>query len=217
MNEALVVSQALLWIVILALGVAVLALARQVGVLYERVAPAGALAMSATLKVGSRAPALRVTSIAGTSLELGTASDRARLLFFLSPDCPVCKKLLPVLRSLARDERRSVDLILASDGHREEHEAFVREQHLEAYPYVLSETLGRAFGVSKLPYAVLLSEDGTVASFGIVNSREHLESLIEAKERGVASIQDYMQQAHEGHAHAADAKARSQEVARAIP
>ena len=27
---------------------------------------------------------------------------------------------------------------------------------------------------------------------GIVNSREHLDSLFEAKERNVASIQDYM-------------------------
>jgi hypothetical protein len=27
---------------------------------------------------------------------------------------------------------------------------------------------------------------------GIINSREHLESLFEAKERKVASIQDYM-------------------------
>ncbi len=41
MNETLIVSQVILWVVVLALGIAVLALARQVGVLYERVAPAG--------------------------------------------------------------------------------------------------------------------------------------------------------------------------------
>jgi len=46
--------------------------------------------------------------------------------------------------------------------------------------------------VSKLPYAVLLDEAGRVASLGLVNSREHLESLFEAKERGVASIQDFL-------------------------
>ena len=54
------------------------------------------------------------------------------------------------------------------------------------------EALGRAFGVSKLPYAVLIDEQQRVASLGIVNSREHIDSLFEAKERGVASIQDYM-------------------------
>ena len=51
---------------------------------------------------------------------------------------------------------------------------------------------GRAFGVAKLPYAVLLDENGKVASLGLINSREHLESLFEAKERGVASIQDFL-------------------------
>jgi hypothetical protein len=43
-----------------------------------------------------------------------------------------------------------------------------------------------------LPYAVLLDEEGRVASLGLINSREHLESLFEAKEHGVASIQDYL-------------------------
>jgi len=59
-------------------------------------------------------------------------------------------------------------------------------------PLVLSEALGRSFGVSKLPYAVLLDEAGRVAAMGLVNSREHLESLFEAKERGVASIQEFL-------------------------
>ena len=59
-------------------------------------------------------------------------------------------------------------------------------------PFVLSEGLGRALSVSKLPYAVLLDEEGRVASLGLVNSREHLESLFEAKERGVASLQEYL-------------------------
>jgi hypothetical protein len=39
---------------------------------------------------------------------------------------------------------------------------------------------------------VLLDEEGRVASLGLINSREHLESLFEAKEHGVASIQDYL-------------------------
>src|SRR5258706_575342 len=42
MLSVLIVSQILSWIVILGLGVALLALARQVGVLHVRVAPAGA-------------------------------------------------------------------------------------------------------------------------------------------------------------------------------
>jgi methylamine dehydrogenase accessory protein MauD len=48
------------------------------------------------------------------------------------------------------------------------------------------------FGVSKLPYAVLIDATGVVRGHGLVNNREHAESLIEAMEEGVASIQDYM-------------------------
>ena len=46
--------------------------------------------------------------------------------------------------------------------------------------------------VAKLPYAVLLDGSGVVRAKGLVNSREHLESLFEAVERGVASIQDWV-------------------------
>jgi hypothetical protein len=44
---------------------------------------------------------------------------------------------------------------------------------------------------------VLLDAAGTVRSRGLVNTREHLESLFEAKERGVASIQDFLRGAEE--------------------
>ena len=56
----------------------------------------------------------------------------------------------------------------------------------------VSEALGRGFGVTKLPYAALVDEHGRVASMGLINSREHLESLFEAKERGVATLQDFL-------------------------
>ena len=54
--------------------------------------------------------------------------------------------------------------------------------------------LGKSYGVSKLPYAVLIKHDNSIASLGIVNSREHLESLFEAEALGIASIQDYLAQ-----------------------
>ena len=52
--------------------------------------------------------------------------------------------------------------------------------------------MGQAFEVGKLPYAVLLDADGTILSKGLVNSREHLESLVVAHEMGIATVQDYI-------------------------
>lgn len=124
----------------------------------------------------------------------GPAHDgRSTLLFFLSPSCPVCKGLLPALQSIARREGSWLRTILASDGPALEHAAFVRAQRLERFEYVLSPELGLGYQVGKLPYAVLVDGAGVIRSKGLVNSREHLESLFEAKERGVASIQEFFE------------------------
>jgi hypothetical protein len=48
--------------------------------------------------------------------------------------------------------------------------------------------------VGKLPYAILIGDDGRVRAKGLVNSREQLESLFAAKEMGVASVQEYIDQ-----------------------
>lgn len=191
--ELLVISNIVLWLGFVAMVLVNLALARQIGVLYERVAPAGALMLNQKLKVGSPAPELAVETLDGRSEKIGGADrGKSQLLFFLSPDCPICNELTPALKSAARAEADWVELMLVSDGDEQDHAGYVKRKELAGFPYAVSEIAGKAFGVSKLPYGVLIDEQGTIASMGIINSREHLDSLFEAKERKVASIQDYM-------------------------
>ena len=38
----------------------------------------------------------------------------------------------------------------------------------------------------------LIGQDGTVRAKGLVNSREHIESLLEAEALGVGSMQDFL-------------------------
>lgn len=192
MTDALVVSNLLLWLVVLALLVAVFALARQIGILYERVAPMGALMIDSGPKVGEAAPRLDVASLQGAMVPIGAAAAHSQLLFFLSPTCPVCKKLLPILKSIAAAESGWLRLVFASDGEAQEHKAFSQRAGLDSYPYLLSTELGMAFKIGKLPYAVLLDESGRVRAKGLVNSREQLESLFTAKEMNVASVQDFI-------------------------
>ncbi|MEE4143909.1 MAG: redoxin domain-containing protein [Halieaceae bacterium] len=189
----LVISNIVLWIGFVAMVLINLALARQIGVLYERVAPAGALMMNQKLAVGAQAPVVPANTLRGEAVQVGKPhSGKSQLLFFLSPDCPVCNELTPALKSAARAEADWLDVVLASDGEELDHRAYVERKGLQQFPYVISELVGKTFGVSKLPYAVLVDEQGRIASMGIINSREHLDSLFEAKERKVASIQDYM-------------------------
>ena len=190
----LVASNVLLWIAVLVLGIVVLALARQIGVLYERIAPMGALSVERGPKVGEQAPRFELPDLLNRPQRIGYGGRRSQMLFFLSPRCPICKKLLPILQSTARKEHDWLDVILASDGQRPEHLTFYRSKHLENFPYVLSERVGRAFEVAKLPYAVLIDEQGVVRAKGLVNTREHLESLFTAKELGVGSAQEWLEQ-----------------------
>ncbi len=193
--SALVVSNILLWILLGALVLVVLALARQIGVLHERLAPAGALTLAGGIKPGELAPPLALTTLDGQHLELASfaAVGRGVLLFFVSPTCPLCKALLPVVTRIANEERNWLDLVLVSDGStRAEHEAYVAQRRLHAIPYVVSQELGVALQVGKLPYAALLDEAGVLVAKGLVNSREHIESLLEAKRLGVASINEFM-------------------------
>ena len=194
MVEALIISNILLWIVVVIMGLMLFALVRQIGVLYERVAPAGALMINQNLKVGGEAPSLDLQDIKGGLVTIGgvPGNGKSKLLFFVSPTCPVCKTLLPVVKSADKSEKDWLDVILASDGENNDHNSYINEHQLEQFTYISSEILGRSYGVSKLPYAVLIDEQGKIASMGIINSREHLESLFESKERGVASIQDYI-------------------------
>ncbi len=200
MATALIVSNIVLWILVLILVAVVFALVRQTGVLFERVAPAGALIITHGPKVGELAPVLKIFNLNGAQLDVGGTreSGRSLLVFFLSPTCPVCKVLLPALKSIVQSEATWLDVALASDGPAETHTAFIRAQGLEAFPYLLSAELGMTYRVGKLPYAVLLDASGAIRANGLVNSREHLESLFEAMERGVASLQEYMGKSHPG-------------------
>ena len=190
---ALAISNLVLWILVLALAAVVLALVRQLGVLHERIAPAGALMLNRGLVVGEPAPVVAVADLEGAALEVGAAraDGRSTLLLFVSPTCPVCKTLLPAVKSSRKDERAWMDVILASDGDAVAQREFVRAQGLEGIPYVVSAALGLAYQVSRLPFAALLDEKGILRARGLVNSREHLESLFEAKRLGVASLQEY--------------------------
>lgn len=192
-------SQMLLWVAVIVLAVLVAALARQVGILHERIAPAGALTLHQKVLVGETPTALELQTLQGGSVTVGgKRQDRSQLVFFAAPDCPVCKTLLPVLRSAAKAEADWLEVVLAGDGEPRAYRAMAAQHGLEEVPLVISEALGRAYGVSKLPYAVLLDETGRLASLGLINSREHLESLFEAKERGVASIQEFLSRRNGG-------------------
>ena len=199
MLEALLISNILLWIVVVVLALLVFALTRQVGILHERVAPAGALQPTNGPKVGELSEAMEITALDGQRITLGGVTEDGldRFVLFISPTCPVCKSLVPTAQSLVNSESKRMRLIFASDGAETEadlqqHRDYVKTLNIENYPYLISQSLGMTYQVSKLPFALLLGSDGTLKSKGLVNTREHMESLIEAMDSGINTVQEFV-------------------------
>jgi methylamine dehydrogenase accessory protein MauD len=195
MLETVLISSIIQWVIILILSVMLFALTRQVGILHERVAPAGALQPTSGPKVGEITEKIRVTSLDGNEFDIGGSDDGQNIKFilFISPTCPVCKELVPTAIALIGSEAQRMELFFASDGENmQQHKSYVADLEITDYPYFVSERLGLAYQVSKLPFAVLIDGDGVLRSKGLVNTREHMESLIEAMDTGVATVQEYV-------------------------
>jgi methylamine dehydrogenase accessory protein MauD len=187
------IALALLWFVVIVLGLALVALTRQIGLLHERLAPIGALALQSPLEPGDVAPRIRASALSGEALMLGGIRQEGemQLLMFVSPTCPICKTLLPTVKSFVDTE--GLDLLLVGDGDVDEHHRMAKRFDLAPSRFIVSTEVGRAYGVGKLPHAVLIGDAGQIISQGLVNTREHLESLLVAHETGMRSIQQYLE------------------------
>jgi methylamine dehydrogenase accessory protein MauD len=139
-----------------------------------------------------------VHALAGNAITVGGTlpAGKALLMLFVSHTCPICKKLIPVAQNFTKTER--LEVIYVGDGELSEQNKLVVQFDLDARRFVNGPDIGLAFRVDKLPYAVLLDNAGLIAAKGLVNSREHLESLIIAKESGFATLQSYLMSQPEG-------------------
>ncbi len=175
-DPVLLVSNLLLWLAVLALLFVVFALARQIGVLHERLAPSGAGVPPRGVREGEQLPAMQLTDLRGVAVDIGAARGRGMLLLFVSPTCPLCRVLTPLAVDLAQAAGR--DLVLASEGGDiDRHREYVAAQGIEV-PYVLSSELVRALDVGLLPFAAVLGADGVLQARGRVNDGSELQRLL---------------------------------------
>jgi len=190
------VSNIALWMVVCVLSVLVFALMRQIGILHERVFPAGALVSPVGPTVGTIVPPTAHSTLANGTVTLGGVQSANTLLLFVSPGCPICKTLLPLVRSVIHAEHPTTRVLLVGDAdtefERQQHRQLAQQHHWPEDRYLISRQLGLSFQVDKLPFAVIMDTQGVLRAKGMVNSREHLESLFEAQARGVASLQEYL-------------------------
>jgi hypothetical protein len=131
------------------LTVAVLALAREVGMLRLRLGPDSAL------EIAGEGPELGSRADLADRFDWGSRSEVA-LAVFLSEGCHVCRGLEPAIAALAGDPVVAV----------------------ETFDEVAEAGVWRELEIPGSPYAVALSSDGTVLAKGTFNTLAQLESVI---------------------------------------
>lgn len=182
MPDLLTLSTAGLWLVVLVLAFVVLALARQIGVLHERLSPAGTAPGARTSRVGELLPAQQLIDLHGRVHTFGGVRSRGMLVLFVSPSCPICRTLAPA--SAERARVAGLDMLLASEGADiEVHRRYAAEQGLEA-PYVLAPELARAHDVSMLPFALVVDAAGVLRAKARVDHATELQQLLDTSLRG---------------------------------
>ncbi len=171
-----------LWVLVIALSLLILALARQVGVLHLRLGPRGALEVDDEGPPLGEAPeAAETRAIDGTDVTVGGPGE-PQLLFFVSPGCPVCRQVLPSLAPAARAARMTPLAIVDV----EEAEARGAYGHWSpGVPVIAAPELAEAYAVPGTPYAVVLDAIGVVRAKGTVNNLEQIEGLIDTARRRV--------------------------------
>lgn len=188
----IIASNIMLWAGFIAMALLVAGLVRQIGLLHERSAPLGAMMIDHGPDVGERSPIFKTEDFHGVPIAVGQPlrAGRPSLLMFTGPTCPICAKLLPIIRSVA--ELEDADIVLVSDGNAADHRKFLNEHEMDGIRYVVSAEIGMKYQVAKIPYGVLLDDKGVILAKGLCNTREHVESLFETVRLGQPSLQKYM-------------------------
>lgn len=152
-----VTSYVLLWLAVLGLSFAVVALLRQVGVLHARLHPLG-------VHFAGEGPAL--DSVAAPVAGIDYAASALTLVAFTSPTCEVCAVLRPSLAAVRRDYRDVQVTVLDLDD--------------------ATRSTFDAFNVRSTPYLVAVDADGAVRGRGVANSLEQVEELLAEARGGVS-------------------------------
>ena len=143
----------------LCLAVAVVALAREVGMLRLRLGPAAAL------EIPEEGPELGTSTDLIDRFERGAQSELA-LAVFTSQGCRVCRALEPAVSSLAGDPAVAV----------------------EVFDEVADAEAWRELGIPGSPFAIALGPDGAVLAKGTFNNLAQLESVLATASRRRAGV-----------------------------
>ncbi|MDQ3864544.1 MAG: TlpA family protein disulfide reductase [Actinomycetota bacterium] len=124
----------------------------------------------AALEVGDPVPEVRLPGLMGEEVSLADLKGRKTLLLFWSTECSFCQQMLPDLKELeATPPADAPEILIVSDGTEEDN----RQMGLQSSVVLDHEyAVEDAFGVEGTPSAVLVDEEGRMASEVAVGPEE---------------------------------------------
>jgi peroxiredoxin len=123
---------------------------------------ANAQAPRGIASIGKDAPVVELTNLDGETVRLADFAGHPTAVLFWNPGCGFCQRMVDDLKAWESNKPEGAPkLLVVSTGEVEQN----REQDLTS-PVVLDSgfTVGRAFGASGTPSAVLVGADGKIAS-----------------------------------------------------
>jgi peroxiredoxin len=141
------------------------------------------------LEPGTNAPDFQLTSTDGHRIGLAdlTAAGNPVLLLFTSPTCRPCSLLMPTVAEWQREHYGELTIALVSGGDPDAINAEAARHEL--VNVLLDEDLStyEAYGANGTPSAVLVGEDGAVATWLAAGS-DWIESVLEQALSGVGRM-----------------------------
>jgi methylamine dehydrogenase accessory protein MauD len=95
---------------------------------------------------------------------------------FVSADCPVCKRALPLAQSVT--QANNINLILVGEGEVAALVAMANRTPLNGAPLLISNELLLLMQIGRLPTMVALSPDGVITARDVASNRREIETLV---------------------------------------
>lgn len=183
-----------LWAVVVVQVILTLALARLVGQLHRRLPPSGARVIDPGPEIGQFVEDWEGTDVLANPVSFQFPRVRGLFLLYLSPHCSSCAALLPSARRFFKEIASEADGVwVMVIGSTETQIDYARKNGLTSHPVIVESQLPPSWRLQGAPFGVWISAAGQVQTKGMVNHREHLESLRHAAATGHASIQSYLE------------------------
>ena len=180
----LTIATAIQFIILIGLAIVVLSLARQVGILHERLSPAGMARSRNEVKPGDVVPAPALAAVSGSPVSL---AGRKSALLFVSAECPICRSVLPAFEAAV--ERSDfvpywvADGLPGPSGALPDYSRYAEERHIDEAHMVVSQDLGLGLGVQQIPALVLIDAEQKLIAREVLSGPRQLTDLFAAAER----------------------------------